>query len=461
MSGTPATEGQVDIHGIVAELFASLIAQGETVARARNLDWVDVSSTREIPSCSLLTLARNSKADCKFYWRDRTGRYETVGLGAICKYSASGSRDLGNLFRNTLSHLVSAGSSTRFFGGFRFDRFDGSPEFSTEWSHFESGAFVLPLVEISRQDDIYKLTVTVRYEKSQPKSRLEDFSYTNASFDDEIEETWSPLSWRELPGRNDWNKHINTVSQMIRSNALSKVVLARRVSLDFARPVGPFALLERAFSGDDRATLFGFQPSAGVCFIGGTPELLVSRNGTKIYSEAVAGTRRGNGNSSRHLGAPDWSAKDRREIDIVRDAITERLAKYCVSIESPTEPEIHRAGKIEHLRYPISGVLAGDTLEHDFLTNLSPTPAVCGSPSETAIRVIRGLERFDRGWYAGPVGWIGKDSAEFAVAIRSALVCGKTVHLCSGAGIVEGSEATAEWDELDAKIATLRSALGA
>ncbi len=459
MSDAPATEQQVDIHRIVAELFASLIAQGESVARAKNLNWVDVSSTREIPPCSLLRLAKNSRADSKFYWRDRTGTYETVGLGAVCRYTANGSRDLDNMFRNTISHLESADSSTRFFGGFRFDRFDGSTDISREWSEFESGAFVLPLVEISRLDDKYKLTVTVRYEKSQPKLRFEDFSYTNASFDDKIVEAWSPLSWREYPGRADWHKNIDLVSQMIHSKELAKVVLARRVSLDFARPINPFALLERAFAQDDNATLFGYQPSPGVCFIGGTPELLVSRNQRQIYSEAVAGTRRAGGDGK--VNSPNWSAKDRREIDFVRDAITERLAEFCASVECPPEPVIHRAGKIEHLRYPVSGILNGDAFQFDILTTLSPTPAVCGSPSESAIRIIRELEPFDRGWYAGPVGWIGKDSAEFAVAIRSALVCGQTVHLYSGAGIVEGSEATAEWDELEAKIATLRSALGA
>jgi menaquinone-specific isochorismate synthase len=202
----------------------------------------------------------------------------------------------------------------------------------------------------------------------------------------------------------------------------------------------------------------------GIGFLGGTPELLLSRNGKNIYSEAVAGTRRAGGEEragGREVDAPNWSAKDRREIDIVRSAITDGLSAFCTRVECPTEPEIHRAGKIEHLRFPISGSLKADSSIADLVVALSPTPAVCGMPSEIAMSLIRELERFDRGWYAGPVGWISKDSAEFAVAIRSALVSQKTVHLYSGAGIVQGSEARSEWDELDAKIATLRSALGA
>ncbi len=53
---------------------------------------------------------------------------------------------------------------------------------------------------------------------------------------------------------------------------------------------------------------------------------------------------------------------------------------------------------------------------------LHPTPAVCGRPREHAADLLLQSEAFDRGFYAGPFGWVGASSAEFAVAIRSALV---------------------------------------
>jgi menaquinone-specific isochorismate synthase len=80
-------------------------------------------------------------------------------------------------------------------------------------------------------------------------------------------------------------------------------------------------------------------------------------------------------------------------------------------------------------------------------------------PRETAIAHIRELEGFDRGWYTGPIGWIGRDGAEFAVAIRSALVHGATISVYTGAGIVPGSNADAEWRELENKLADFRSVL--
>jgi menaquinone-specific isochorismate synthase len=83
---------------------------------------------------------------------------------------------------------------------------------------------------------------------------------------------------------------------------------------------------------------------------------------------------------------------------------------------------------------------------------LHPTPAVCGEPPEAAVAQIRALEPFDRGWYAGPVGFVGRDETRFAVGIRSALVQGDEVALFTGAGVVEGSDSTAEWQELEAKL---------
>ena len=82
-----------------------------------------------------------------------------------------------------------------------------------------------------------------------------------------------------------------------------------------------------------------------------------------------------------------------------------------------------------------------------------PTPATCGSPCAAAARFIAVNELFDRGWYAGPVGFVSRDEAEFAVAIRSMLWLGRKTHVYAGAGIVDGSESEREWSELEDKIA--------
>lgn len=94
------------------------------------------------------------------------------------------------------------------------------------------------------------------------------------------------------------------------------------------------------------------------------------------------------------------------------------------------------------------------------LLALHPTPAVGGYPTREALAAIRKLEPFERGWYAGPVGWMSRASSEFAVAIRSGLVRSDTLTLFSGAGIVSGSEPQAEWDEIEHKIGDFTNVLG-
>jgi menaquinone-specific isochorismate synthase len=94
------------------------------------------------------------------------------------------------------------------------------------------------------------------------------------------------------------------------------------------------------------------------------------------------------------------------------------------------------------------------------LEKLHPTPAVGGFPTDRALRDIARLEPFDRGWYAGPLGWIAKDASQFVVGIRSGLTEGKRLHLFSGAGIVEGSVPEKEWEEIENKISDFVTLFG-
>jgi isochorismate synthase EntC len=89
-----------------------------------------------------------------------------------------------------------------------------------------------------------------------------------------------------------------------------------------------------------------------------------------------------------------------------------------------------------------------NTVAAALLQGLHPTPAVCGSPLLTAYSTIRRHEPFDRGFYAGPVGYLSSTACDIGVGIRSALLsagCSLTVY--AGAGIVAGSTAEGEWDE--------------
>ena len=93
------------------------------------------------------------------------------------------------------------------------------------------------------------------------------------------------------------------------------------------------------------------------------------------------------------------------------------------------------------------------------LSALHPTPAAGGFPKADAVRRIAGLEPFDRGWYAGPIGWVGYDATEFALAIRSGLLADRELSVYGGAGVVVGSTAESEWLEIEHKTAPFVSLL--
>ena len=200
---------------------------------------------------------------------------------------------------------------------------------------------------------------------------------------------------------------------------------------------------------------FYVEPESGVAFLGASPERLFSRDGSAVVSEAVAGTRPRGVSSEDDDGLRDdllHSAKDRSEHAFVRIGIGEALAPLCEELEIDGDVAEMKLARGRHLRSRVRGTLKEGVTDAGLLEALHPTPAVGGHPRDGALEEIRDLEPFDRGWYAGPVGWIGAEASEFAVGIRSGLVRGRTLDLYSGAGIVAGSVPEEEWAEIEQKI---------
>jgi isochorismate synthase EntC len=131
-------------------------------------------------------------------------------------------------------------------------------------------------------------------------------------------------------------------------------------------------------------------------------------------------------------------------------------------------------GPMQHLYGRLAAILRPGVDDAQILQALHPTPAVCGRPREAAFSWLAEKELFDRGFYSGPFGWLSGAGAEWAVAIRSALIEPHTrddvaallgqpprhcISLYAGVGVVAGSAATAEWAELELKTRPLRSLL--
>jgi salicylate biosynthesis isochorismate synthase/menaquinone-specific isochorismate synthase len=115
-----------------------------------------------------------------------------------------------------------------------------------------------------------------------------------------------------------------------------------------------------------------------------------------------------------------------------------------------------RVANIQHLGTPIRAQLAAPLGAIELAGILHPTPAVGGEPGEVAARLIPALEGFDRGWYAGTVGWTdASGDGELCVALRCALLRGRLARLYAGCGIVWDSEPAAELAESEVKLEAL------
>jgi salicylate biosynthesis isochorismate synthase/menaquinone-specific isochorismate synthase len=127
-----------------------------------------------------------------------------------------------------------------------------------------------------------------------------------------------------------------------------------------------------------------------------------------------------------------------------------------VWVEAAPEPDLVKVANIQHLATPIHAQLSEPRSTVELAGLLHPTPAVGGEPREAALAAMAELEGLDRGWYAGPVGWMdAAEDGEFCVAIRSALLRDRTAHVFAGNGIVADSDPAAELAETEVKLDAL------
>ena len=159
------------------------------------------------------------------------------------------------------------------------------------------------------------------------------------------------------------------------------------------------------------------------------------------------------------------SVKDRHEHKVVVDAIARALKPYCSSLQVPVRPSVVALRNVSHLGTVLRGTLrggaaAGAPSSLELAALLQPTPAVGGLPVAAALRWQRENEGFQRGRYAGPVGWVdSRGDGEWAVGLRSADISGRRAALYAGAGVVPGSDPEAELAETQLKLQALLAAL--
>lgn len=428
----------------------------------------------------------------KIYWRNREQTYEVAGCG-IAHCIEGSNADISSLLRLVHDATEKATPNIRYYGGMRF--YEPSKD-DPVWQGFPDAAFILPFLECDCAEDVIFLHCTValplgksveeartkalqelrtleahieRAAKKAEETSYEDISGTITGF-----KSISYAGRTNVPTEEQWEQSIQAALKEFAGENLEKVVLARRVTLhtspeirngyeahnlqhEYPSDIDSLGLFQERLRKAQHATAFYLQLGTDSVFFGTTPELLYQREGRTISTEAIAGTRqRGASQEEDEEIAEELfhSDKDRREHASVQRFIASALDDLTESFTIGTV-ELLKLPNVQHLYAVFTGKLRPESDDAAILKYLHPTPAVGGTPRRAALNFLQKHEGFDRGWYAAPVGWVNAHAAEFVVAIRSALVSGATVHIFSGAGIVAGSEADKEWQEIEMKIAPL------
>lgn len=396
------------------------------------------------------------KSPVKTYWSDREGKFEMAGIATADVVSGKAEIDHDLLFARLNKLLSGRNENLRYYGGLRFnDNVKGAN--ATWWEDFGSYRFIMPRFELLRQSDGTHLACNVVLGSDGPSAdvvlnELGDIVSPIESNDTELS---GILARSDRPDLEGWNAMVKAALESILTNKLEKLVLARQASFELSAPLNPIRLLQRLKEAMSKCYLFGFQLGDSLAFVGASPERLYHRHQRTINSEAVAGTRpRGTSkDADKALGEQLLhSEKDLLEHQYVAAHVQKVLGNLCPTGVHKDDLSLLQLATVQHLITHFKGKLAPGLSDADILAAMHPTPAVGGYPVDRAVETIDRLEPFDRGWYAGPVGWVGRDAAEFAVAIRSGLVAGDKLHLFAGAGIVRGSTAESEWSEIESKL---------
>ena len=363
-------------------------------------------------------------------------KLEVVGADRFKKAREWWSTEIANFSIHNNVH--GSGTGPILFTSFAFD--ENQPS-----------ALIIPQIVIGQKNG--KSWITWNGEQSQPDiSQLK-----NAAISGEI--TWDAGSISE----DKWRNQVAAAIAAIKSDQLEKVVLARDLSAHSTTEIDARQIIKRLEIEYPSTWLFLVDG-----LVGATPELLVRLNKSLVTSRVLAGTIRKTGDEDRDLALAASlakSSKDLEEHEYAVRSVADALAPFCTSTNVPESPFVLHLSNVMHLATDVTGVLNDSAKPTDIFTLISelhPSAAVCGTPTEKAKTLISELEEMNRGRYAGPVGWIDvHGDGEIAIALRCGLLSdnSKSIQIFAGCGIVAGSDPEKEFAESQAKLMPMRTAL--
>ena len=250
--------------------------------------------------------------------------------------------------------------------------------------------------------------------------------------------------------QENYQAAVNKIKEYIIDGDCMQVVLSQRLSIPFkSEPID----LYRALRCLNPSPYMYFLDLDGFQIVGSSPEILVRLEDDMITVRPIAGTRPRGKNEEEDttlekelLTDPKELAEHLMLIDLGRNDAG-RVAKMG-SVTLTEKMLIERYSHVMHIVSNVTGKLIDGMSAIDVLRATFPAGTVSGAPKIRAMEIIDELEPVKRGIYSGAVGYLSwNGNMDTAIAIRTAIIKDKILHIQAGAGIVADSVPQNEWDE--------------
>ncbi len=417
-------------------------------------------------------VSRLDRSNEKFlYWSHPEEDQEYLGVGVTEEFRFQGPdrfHQAGTVFKELQqdTKMISGAEKEEipfiFFGGSFFSDISGS-----EWKSFDPAVLYMPEWMIAKKNGTMLLVLNLKIspvpELSDIKEKIVFLLHTLFRADEFNAPSMQKFLLSLNGEREIWMNMVRRSIQAIRDHHLKKVVIGSRMRINLYGQPSVAELLEHLATEYPTCVTFAFRETDGTVFFGSTPEWLVRSHNNIVHCDALAGstTRSQDLVQDTSLGkALLQDPKNRAEHQYVIEYIRQILQRFATEISVENTPQLQKLTNVQHLYTPITARITQRISPFEILETVHPTPAVGGIPSPEALRFIRDLEDYDRGYFAGPIGWLStEDTMDIAVSLRSGLLRDDTLFLYAGAGIVRDSVPEEEYEELLLKYQPILSAI--
>lgn len=282
--------------------------------------------------------------------------------------------------------------------------------------------------------------------------KLMMFSVVEQSNCDEIkvDKLFFDSSYSPSKSKQEYLNMVQNIVDILKSTEVNKVVCARNQKVTCKHSVKDwFSLLSSSYP---NAHVYFFNHPKTGAWLGATPETLLETKRDQIKTMSLAGTKVSEDSSN-------WGEKEVEEQKFVTEYILKILNNNSVFNVKSSEVFEKVAGPVKHLCTEIQGELSDSQKLMKMVSELHPTPAVCGVPKERALNILSDLEGLDRKLYSGYLGIVSSETSHLLVNLRCLQLVEDGVVLYAGGGLTKDSDPESEWRETVNKMQTLQGAL--